>query len=287
MGTRTETLLAGEYFLAVQGLAMIRDCVTYPSRIRPRVEEIKAIVAGFDDFPNSLAIEMSEREVEDGYTRWAPRYDRPNPAIAAEEPIVHGLLAEVPVGDALDAACGTGRHAAKLVELGHRVVGVDSTEAMLEVARANAPAAEFRLGRLESLPVEDDSVDIVTCALALTHVEALAPIMHEFVRVLRPGGQVVLSDVHPYATLTGSIAGDPGDSNRGGISYVVNRTHLVSTYLAAFRSAGLLVRDCAEPTVTEETVASFPSFPVHPDATRQAFLGSPYLLIWHLAAEPG
>ncbi|MGH9209151.1 MAG: DUF4184 family protein [Acidimicrobiales bacterium] len=282
MAPRTETLLAGEYFLGVQGLAMIRHCVTRPSVVKPRVQEIEGIVAHFDEFPNSLAIEMTEHDVAEGYTRWAPRYDGPNPAIRAEEPVVHGLLAGLPSGAALDAACGTGRHAAKLVELGHRVVGVDSTEAMLDVARVKVPEADFRPGRLQDLPLEDASVDLVTCALALTHVADLGPVIREFARVVRPGGRVVLSDMHPAMTMLTGIAGFP--EKVSAIPYVVNLTHQVSAYLAAFRAAGLVVRDCIEPLITETVLASLPSHAVYPDATRQAFLDTPYLLIWHLEA---
>jgi ubiquinone/menaquinone biosynthesis C-methylase UbiE len=274
--------LAGEYFLAVQGLAMIRDCVTHPSAVKPRVEEVKGIVARFDEFPNSLAIEMTEHDVEDGYTRWAPRYDGPNPAIAAEEPVVHAMLADLPVGVALDAACGTGRHAARLDELGHEVIGVDRTEAMLAIARAKVPTAEFRAGDLHQLPLEDHSVNLVTCALALTHVPDLVPVVREFARVLRPGGQAVLSDIHPFATMVGSIAGSPADNVANGIVYVANLTHQLSDYLAAFQAAGLEIQECIEPQVTETEIRSFPSFAVYPEATRQAFLGSPYLLIWRL-----
>jgi ubiquinone/menaquinone biosynthesis C-methylase UbiE len=276
------TLVAGEYFLAVEGYAMIRHCVTDPSAARPRVDEMREILARFEEFPNSLAIPLTEHAVEDGYTAWAPHYDRPNPAIELEEPITRGMIAAVPPGDALDAACGTGRHAATLVELGHRVVGVDTTEAMLAVAREKVPAADFRSGRLEQLPVEDESVDLITCALALTHVERLEPVMREFVRVLRPGGQAILTDIHPVATMTGTIAAFPDRDITHGIPYVRNLTHQVSEYVTAFLDVGLSIIACVEPCVTDSVLQVFPSFPVLPDATRQAFLDTPYLLIWHL-----
>src|SRR5258708_22181637 len=99
---------------------------------------------------------------------------------------------------------------------------------MLAVARAKLPDADLRHGRLEALPVDDASVDVLTCALALTHVPDLAPVMREFARVLRPGGTAVLSDIHPFNTIVGgSIAGFSGDVTKG-IPYVVNLTHKFS-----------------------------------------------------------
>jgi ubiquinone/menaquinone biosynthesis C-methylase UbiE len=278
----TGTLVAGEYFLAVEGYAMIRHCLTAPSAARPRVDEMRQILAHFGEFPNSLAIPLTQHAVEDGYTAWAPRYDGPNPAIDLEEPIARAMIAAAPPGDALDAACGTGRHAATLAEFGHRVIGVDTTDAMLEIAREKLPAADFRSGRLEQLPVEDETVDLIMCALALTHVERLEPVMREFVRVLRPGGQAILTDIHPVATMTGGIAGFPDRDISRGIPYVRNLTHQVSEYVTAFLDVGLSIVACVEPCVTDSMLQVFPSYPVLPDATRQAFLDTPYLLIWRL-----
>lgn len=274
-----ETLKLGEYLLAIQGLAMIRTCTTQPSQARPRVEEIRTILADFDGSPE---IPLTEYEVPEGYARWAERYDGPNPAIAAEQPIVHGILADLPPGRALDAACGTGRHAARLHELGHQVVGVDSTPAMLSLARKKVPGADFRLGRLQELPVQSGTIDLITCALALSHLDDLVPALTEFARVLKPGGQVIISDIHPTAMLTGAIAAFPGRDLTKGVPYVRSVIHQCSGWLAAFRAAGLSVVDCLEPPVDEDVVLSTPSYAVYPEAARQAFVGTPYLVIWRL-----
>ena len=52
-----------------------------------------------------------------------------------EEPVVRQILAAFPAGRALDAACGTGRHADFLARRGHQVIGVDSSPDMLTKAR--------------------------------------------------------------------------------------------------------------------------------------------------------
>ena len=282
MARKTETLIAGHYFVAVQGLGLVRHVLSDPDAVAPRVDEIVEITRHLDDFPHSLQIPLIEHDVEDGYTQWAPLYDGPNPAIEREQPIVHAMLAALAPGDALDAACGTGRHAAELAALGHRVVGVDTTEAMLAIAREKVPDADFRRGRLEQLPLDDASIDVLTCSLALTHVPDLEPVLREFGRVLRPGGTAVLSDMHPFNTMTGGgIAGWPTDITEG-IPFVVNRTHQISDYITAFNAGGLSVVECVEPEFSEAEVTGVPSFGLYPDATRQAFLGLPFLLIWRL-----
>jgi ubiquinone/menaquinone biosynthesis C-methylase UbiE len=45
-------------------------------------------------------------------------------------------------------------------------------------------------------PLPDDSADVIVCALALVHMPCLERVLSEFARVLRPGGDLVISDVH-------------------------------------------------------------------------------------------
>src|SRR5215212_10279112 len=188
-------------------MAAMRSCLLRPSEVRTLLDDVRGVL---------------EHDVEEGYTAWAPRYDGPNPAIEAETPVVREILARAPRGAALDAACGTGRHAAHLRELGYDVVGVDVTEAMLAIARAKVPDATFHLGTLQALPVDDASVDVVTCSLALTHVEDLGPVVAEFARVLRPRGWAVLADVHPLTTTFGGAAIFPSDGQGLALPYVPN-----------------------------------------------------------------
>ena len=188
-----DSFLARQYFLAVEGMAAMRQVLSRPSEGLPRIEEMKEIVATFDEFPNNIEIEVVEHDLESGYTAWAPSYDGPNPAIDAEEPIVRAMISDLPPGRAVDAACGTGRHAAFLAEQGFETVGVDANVGMLDVARETYRNVDFREGRLEELPVEAESVDVVTSALALCHVPDLTAVFAEFARVVKPGGTVIVS----------------------------------------------------------------------------------------------
>src|SRR5450432_3851651 len=115
----------------------------------------------------------------------------------------------------LDAACGTGRFAGFLARRGHRVIGVDSSPDMLACARQRVHGAEFHVAELDRLPLPDDRVDVIVCALALDHVPRLDPVLAEFARVLRPGGDLVISDIHHELITRGSAmttrgpAGEP------------------------------------------------------------------------------
>ena len=102
--------------------------------------------------------------------------------IHAEQPVVHALIEAIAPGNALDAACGTGRHTKYPVERGHTVIGVDASNEMLARARTDLPHAELRIGDPRALPLETASIDLGVCALALTHCESLGAPIAELAR---------------------------------------------------------------------------------------------------------
>lgn len=287
MGTDGELKVAN-YLLAIEGFAMIRTFVSEPGGLDAPASEISAIVRGMGTPPLSTLIPVNRYDVDAGYSKWAPRYDGPNPAIEAEEPVFRELVEAIRPGVALDAACGTGRHAAILSSLGWEVIGVDATKAMLERARAKVPSATFHSGRLEALPLGTDSVDLAVCGLALSHVDDLAPVFAEFGRVLRPGGRMITTDMHPMMTSTGGMAAFPTEDRRPDVAagepmtlhYVPNLVHNVHEYVAGIIAGGMEIVACHEPLADEAVVSSLPSFATFPEASRQAFFGLPYLLIW-------
>jgi SAM-dependent methyltransferase len=122
---------------------------------------------------------------------------------------------------------------------------VDVSPEMLEVAGRKVPGGSFHQADIHELPLPDDSADIVLCAVALSHVPDLGRVFAELVRVLRPGGHLVISDSRG---LIGDI-GLPLVRTRpdGSIGYMPIWTRLASDYLAAALPLGLLVRRCVEP----------------------------------------
>jgi SAM-dependent methyltransferase len=93
----------------------------------------------------------------------------------------------------LDVATGPGRAAARAAERGASVVGVDIAPGMVELARHMFPDLDFREAQAESLPFEDGSFDAVVGNFAVLHFGRPERAVAEFVRLLRPGGQMALT----------------------------------------------------------------------------------------------
>jgi ubiquinone/menaquinone biosynthesis C-methylase UbiE len=282
MSERRDEMVAAQYFTAVAGMAAMRHCLVRPSTVRERLDDVRRVVEHLDEFPNDLVIPVVEHDLASGYDAWAPRYDGPNPAVEADEVVVHDLLAARPAGVALDAACGTGRHSRHLADRGFDVIGVDANRTMLARAEAKVPGGDFRVGDLGALPVDDAAVDVVVCSLALTHVAELGPVLAEFARVVRPGGTVIVSDMHPHFITYGGAAVFPTGSDGFELHFVRNLVHPVSEYVRAALDAGLLIRECREPLVPDSAITTNPAHAVVPDAVRQAFEKLPFLLVWRL-----
>ncbi|MEH1098521.1 class I SAM-dependent methyltransferase [Micromonospora sp. CPCC 205561] len=286
------------YLLGLEGLALLRAFTGEHDRdfVESRIAEIRGLLD--NEVLSGAAVDVDRVDTVEGYRLWSRTYDDvDNAAFDIDGPLVGKILDTLPTGVALDAACGTGRYARRLADRGHRVTGVDSSPDMLARARARVPQGEFLLGDLRQLPLADARVDLIVCALALTHVPELDAVVAEFARVLRPGGHLVISDVHPEAVARGSIPTLRDPSGRPG--RLVTYRHLLGDYLRAALPVGLQPRRCEEPrlpardrsrpptpAMTSEAVAAWDLWPwclaeLVPEAARAANAGVPAMVVWH------
>jgi ubiquinone/menaquinone biosynthesis C-methylase UbiE len=270
-----------QFRLGLHGLAILR--IGQIATDAELAEHVSAISAPPDTTDAVLAkvIGGTERDVASGYERWASEYDNPgNPLIGHEQPVVHGILATWPAPlRVLDAACGTGRHTVHLAGLGHAVTGVDASPPMLALAAKKRNDLSLVEGNVEALPFPNGAFDAAVCALLFDHLPNIDGAIGELARVVRPGGRVLISNVHPTMVLTGAHAAFRDANEKP--NFIRSHHHSVSTYVEAFRDHGLTVARCAEPCW--DTASAKAQFPFVSDAlARDAVAGLPMALIWEL-----
>ena len=163
-----------------------------------------------DDLRDLPDLDDKPRAVEAMFDRIAPRYDVLNRLLTFRMDVgwrrsAVRALALPDSSRVLDVACGTGDLCRTLIRAGHHPVGVDFSAGMLRVAHTDAP-----LVRADAMrpPFADGTFDGITCGFALRNFAALAPVLAECSRVLRPGGRVALLDVaEPVSPVVRSVHG--------------------------------------------------------------------------------
>lgn len=137
---------------------------------------------------------------------------------AIEQRLIFDLMGDIDHARVLDAGCGDGALACAAALRGAAVIGVDPDPAMLAAARARAKQAgveaAFSEGRIESLPFAGASFDVVVAITVLCFVADAAAALRELVRVLRPGGRLVLGELGRWSlwALIRSVRGRLGAS---------------------------------------------------------------------------
>jgi malonyl-CoA O-methyltransferase len=175
------------------------------------------------------------------YDAWSADYDaHDNPMVMAARYILLGAAPAARGQDCLEVGCGTGANLAILRAAGARsVAGIDLSPGMLARARARLPGLALHQGSAaDPWPIAATSLDLVLFCLTLEHVAALAPAFREAHRVLRPGGLVLVIEIHPALAAAGVAAHfEAADA----IVTMPSFPHRLADYRAAAAASGLAV----------------------------------------------
>lgn len=203
-------------------------------------------------------------EIAEWYDEWVGPIDE-DPYLAE----VQALTGEVAGQRICDLACGQGRVTRYLADRGARVVGIDLSAKLLDIARRHEAAEPRGIAYLQAdarslSGVADASFDGVLCHMALMDIAELDPALQSVSRILRPGGWFIFSILHPcyntarsgeMATPEGAVRFVAGyfteghwrsDTRTGPPGKVGAYHRTLSTYVNALADAGLVLERMRE-----------------------------------------
>jgi SAM-dependent methyltransferase len=175
-----------------------------------------------------------------------------------DRPAIMELAGNVRGKRVIDVGCAAGALSEALVEAGARVLGIDVSRAMVEIAeRRLAGRAEFRAADIGK-PIDfvpTGSVDVITASLVMHYLEDWGPALREFHRMLAPHGCVVLSTHHPgedwhWFNRPNYFAVERVNDHfhlANGVAEVRFYRRPLSAIFTAIRAAGFWVDELAEP----------------------------------------
>ncbi len=129
---------------------------------------------------------------------WNKQYEQPTFRLRLDA--VETMLETLPVGDSywLDAGCGTGVMSLLIASKGGKVLAVDASENMLEIAKESSQEFSDQISyspieSVESLPYEDNQFDGIVCSSVLEYLQKPKQCLAEFHRVIKPQGHLIIS----------------------------------------------------------------------------------------------
>lgn len=188
-------------------------------------------------------------DVARDYDRWAASYDADKNATRdLDALVVRRAPLTLDGKDVLELGCGTGKNTGWLASRARHVIAMDFSLGMIARAHERVGSANVRFVKhdvCDPWPVESDAVDLVVANLILEHVHDLEPVFFEANRVLRPGGQLFVCELHPYRQLTGTRA-QFKDPRTGETVVLTAHVHTIGEYVNGAIRAGFSVREIGE-----------------------------------------
>ena len=120
------------------------------------------------------------------------------------DPALLGRIAQRRYRRAVDVGCGEGRMCRMLQARAILTVGIDPTAALLDRARALDPSGDYRAASAEAMPFADGEFDLVLSCLTLIDIPDFRHAFREMVRVLEPGGTLLIANLTSFTSTSAS-----------------------------------------------------------------------------------
>lgn len=100
----------------------------------------------------------------------------------------------------LDAGCGSGLYAREMAKRGAKVLAVDISQTMIDIAQKETPKSDdiiYQVGNICELKAQSQSLDLIICNYVLENISDISSAFREFKRILKPGASCIYSISHP------------------------------------------------------------------------------------------
>ena len=149
-------------------------------------------------------------EIINDYNDWAYQYDSNiNPTRDLDKAITKKSLSNLNFSNVLELGCGSGKNTEWLITKADKLVGLDFSKNMLDLARKKITSKKVTFINAdlnEKWPVNNNSFDLATINLTLEHIKILDHIFNSLFIKLRKGGKCFVCELHPEKQLAGSKA---------------------------------------------------------------------------------
>lgn len=150
------------------------------------------------------------KKIKEDYDSWADNYDNDfNPTRDLDKIATIQSLSNLQFFNVLELGCGSGKNTEWLISKANKLVGLDFSKNMLDLARKKIKtdrATFIKTDLNEDWPVNDNSFDLATINLTLEHIEVLEHIFNALFFKLTQGGKCFVCELHPKKQLAGSKA---------------------------------------------------------------------------------
>ena len=149
-------------------------------------------------------------KIINNYNDWADQYDNNiNPTRDLDKVVTQESLSDLNFSNVLELGCGSGKNTEWLITKADKLIGIDFSSRMLELARKKISSknVSFICADLnEKWPVNNNSFDLATINLTLEHIKMLDHIFNSLFIKLTKGGKCFVCELHPEKQLAGSKA---------------------------------------------------------------------------------
>jgi ubiquinone/menaquinone biosynthesis C-methylase UbiE len=244
------------------------------------------MITTFKDFLHKTGLSKSELAPEQAYEIWSANYDNQpgNLMLDLDERIFSDLIENIDLRDkeVMDIGCGTGRHWQKIyLKNPSNLMGFDVSASMLELLKSKFPFARTQKTNdnlLTSIP--DSSIDMIISTLTVAHIKNIVEAIVSWSRVLKNGGELVVTDFHPSLLAHG---GKRSFSHGGRSLSVKNYIHSIEKIKKTFYEAGFTLIREEEKTVNEDVKSYYDA--KNALAVYERFKGLPVIYGLHLRKQ--